>query len=188
MYFSANSPGGDYLLRRHQLFTRLGKPTGFQHLLSQIIVVVIGDNCVLLLLFSYRLVAGNDFYYGDTNPSQVFSNSSLWRSSFLLLLLLLVLVGFGDLLSAFYYLINRERQQVFSTSSLSRSLFFFWLWLDFVYDILLFVGLLSIHIINRIHLFEVEGHPLCWTQLFRNWRSNHNHHHYNLHLQYLFRQ
>ena len=98
MYFSANSPGGDYLLRRHQLFTRLGKPTGFQHLLSQIIVVVIGDNCVLLLLFSYRLVAGNDFYYGDTNPSQdwenqqVFSNSSLKRSLFLLMLLLLLLL------------------------------------------------------------------------------------------------
>ena len=126
MYFSANSPGGDYLLRRHQLFTRLGKPTGFQHLFSQIIVVVIGDNCVLLLLFCYRLVTGNDFYYDDTNPAQdwenphVFSNPSLRRSLSLLMLLLLLLVGFGDLLSTFYYITNRGSHQVFSTSSLRR--------------------------------------------------------------------
>ena len=99
MYFSFNPPGGDYVLRRHQLFTRLGKPTGFQHLFSQIIVVVIGDNCVLLLLwFCNRLVTGNDFYYGDTNPSQdwenpqVFGNFSLRRSLFLLMLLLLLLL------------------------------------------------------------------------------------------------
>ena len=126
MYFSANPPGGHYVLRGHQLFTRLGKPTGFQHFFSQIVVVVIGDNCVLLLLFCYRFVTGNDFYYGDTNPSQdweiphVFSNPSLRRSLSLLMLLLLLLVGFGDLLSTFYYITNRGSQQIFSTSSLRR--------------------------------------------------------------------
>ena len=125
--FSANPPGRDYVLRRHQLFTRLGKPTGFQHLFSQIIVVVIGDNCVLLLLLlCYRLVTGNDFCYGDTKPSQdwenpqVFSNPSLRRSLSLLMLLLLLLVGFGDSLSIFYNITNRGSQQVFSTSPLRR--------------------------------------------------------------------